>query len=34
MLDSPAELASQAIRGAGFAAHQTLIWMSLSLGKN
>jgi len=34
MLDSPAELASQAIRGAGFAAHQTLIWMSLSLSQN
>jgi ribosomal protein S18 acetylase RimI-like enzyme len=34
MLDSPAELARQAIQGAGFMAHQTLIWMSLSLSQN
>ena len=33
MLDSPAELASQAIQNAGFMAHQTLIWMSLSLSQ-
>jgi ribosomal protein S18 acetylase RimI-like enzyme len=34
MLDSPAELANQAIQNAGFTAHQTLIWMSLSLSQN
>lgn len=33
MLDSPTDLASQAIQNAGFTPHQTLIWMSLSLSQ-
>jgi ribosomal protein S18 acetylase RimI-like enzyme len=31
MLDSPTDLASQAIQNAGFTPHQTLIWMELKL---
>jgi len=33
MLDYPARQYAEAIHKAGFAAHQTLMWMELKLGK-